>query len=1225
MKRYLLSVFLFLLGTTLYAQLYSGPAAGSVASGVLVNTSTFLESSMPVRHELQVHNKAVMQIDADYIPGLNKAGMKEQIYVTDPSTLGKEVTTGDNILIKSFPGQPQGNSIPPDPYLAVGPQHIMGLVNTTFGIWDKNGNKLKSIDINAWYASAFSGVSAFDPKVLYDQYAKRWVMVWLDQAASPARGNILISVSKDSSAIGEWYNYVFNAGLNGATASNTWTDYQGIGYDKDAIYVTGNQWDFATSNTFQYAKVRIIPKSALYAHTGGPVGYFDIWDIRYPQSLTSKIFGVRPVRMVTEATNEYYLVQMNQNGANYVVVYKLKNVTTAPTMTGSVITMTSYAVAPNANQLGGGTPLIEGGGSGLRNEPIYRDGYLFVTHAIRNPSNASYSSLHYFSVDLTSNIISEDYALGASGYFYFYPSLATDKVGSSVLTFSRSGDNEYAGAFYVSRRMFDAGFSPAKAIAPGLGNYVKTFGGTRNRWGDYTGAWVDPSNDYDIWLLSEYAAGVNTWGTYIAQVRVTPYAGATLNSTPNLVQFAPVEVGNSSPLLNAGILNTGSIDIRIDSMKFNRSELKVLSIPTLPITVQSFDSLNFKVQFKPTAYETVKDTLQIYTDQGTFKVVPVQAKGYTITPAPATTLFAVSNDGKVISINKNTASATSVGLSGYSSLGGLTVHPKTKNLYAVRTNEQSQTEILRVSATTGEAFVHATVALNGVSSIAFDTTGLLYIAMKTGVMYSFNTVTKELLYADSVKSQLSAIAVNQLTNQMYGAVLKIIGAGKDKIFKINVATGDTTNVGNTGFAILTNSMVFDETGALYGTKGANGSPSDLISISTQTGVGALIGTTATNNLIGLAYSTSVFTPPADSCKNISLSSAWNMVAVPLHPTNTSTTALFPLATSQVYGFSNGYTAQTNVTTGKGYWVRYPSAATLPVCGTTATGSIDITAGWNMIGVYGAAVAVSGLTTTPSGILNSSFFGFNNGYVQATSLESGKGYWIRAAQSGVLNLPVVVAKSGVEFVQQIEKNWTKIIVTDKIGQQVILYAADRAVANASGFVLPPVPPVGIFDARFASQSLVENVGDAAKIISFSSAIYPVEIRVEGKDLVIRDVATGKLVNSTVKSGSSMVITNENVSSVEVSSIAKPIAYELQQNYPNPFNPSTLIRFSIPENIRVRLTIYNQLGEQVAELVNGEMESGYHQITWNASNMSTGVYFCELKTEKFNSVKKLLLMK
>jgi uncharacterized protein (TIGR02145 family) len=88
---------------------------------------------------------------------------------------------------------------------------------------------------------------------------------------------------------------------------------------------------------------------------------------------------------------------------------------------------------------------------------------------------------------------------------------------------------------------------------------------------------------------------------------------------------------------------------------------------------------------------------------------------------------------------------------------------------------------------------------------------------------------------------------------------------------------------------------------------------------------------------------------------------------------------------------------------------------------------------------------------------------------------------------------------------------------------------------------------------------------------------------------------------------------------------PKSINLLQNFPNPFNPSTTISFTLPERTRVVLSIYNEIGENVAELFNGEKAAGYHSIEWNASKFVSGIYFYELKTEKFTSVKKLILMK
>lgn len=86
------------------------------------------------------------------------------------------------------------------------------------------------------------------------------------------------------------------------------------------------------------------------------------------------------------------------------------------------------------------------------------------------------------------------------------------------------------------------------------------------------------------------------------------------------------------------------------------------------------------------------------------------------------------------------------------------------------------------------------------------------------------------------------------------------------------------------------------------------------------------------------------------------------------------------------------------------------------------------------------------------------------------------------------------------------------------------------------------------------------------------------------------------------------------------------YRLAQNYPNPFNPNTIIELSIPEDVNnVQLSIYNALGEKVAELINTGLVAGNYSYQWNAENEATGIYFYELKTDNVVLVKKMLLMK
>ena len=85
------------------------------------------------------------------------------------------------------------------------------------------------------------------------------------------------------------------------------------------------------------------------------------------------------------------------------------------------------------------------------------------------------------------------------------------------------------------------------------------------------------------------------------------------------------------------------------------------------------------------------------------------------------------------------------------------------------------------------------------------------------------------------------------------------------------------------------------------------------------------------------------------------------------------------------------------------------------------------------------------------------------------------------------------------------------------------------------------------------------------------------------------------------------------------------FKLMHNYPNPFNPITTIKFILPYSDNVELNIYNILGEKIITLINSYYNEGEHQVNWDASKFTSGVYFYKLKTSHYTDIKKLLLLK
>lgn len=139
------------------------------------------------------------------------------------------------------------------------------------------------------------------------------------------------------------------------------------------------------------------------------------------------------------------------------------------------------------------------------------------------------------------------------------------------------------------------------------------------------------------------------------------------------------------------------------------------------------------------------------------------------------------------------------------------------------------------------------------------------------------------------------------------------------------------------------------------------------------------------------------------------------------------------------------------------------------------------------------------------------------------------------------------------------------------------------------------------------------------ISSSGDLYAINFAVSG------GCPSGWVVSSTGK-----VYSMQAVTGVKTINNKIPGSYSLEQNYPNPFNPSTKIKFSLPLPSKggandVRLKVYDILGREVAIIVNEELKPGTYEVEWNASNLSSGIYYYTLQTESFSQTRKMILLR
>jgi len=427
-------------------------------------------------------------------------------------------------------GQPDGFlHRPPDPHIAVGLDHVVVMVNSEFAIYTKAGVFVSETSFSAWWSNVYVGSIPFDPRIAYDHYANRWLMVTLVRDAEP-NSWYLLSVSQTSNPTGLWWNWKLNGGLSYG-GSNTWADYPDLGFDGiaagagGAIYITSNQ--FTWPGAFQTAMLNILPKNALYAGAG--FVYWRAWGRLNADG--TQAFTLRTAHTFGNPGGEF-LVNTDWANDDYISLWMV-HPTFPPIAVDWVLQATvpigAYTLPPNAKQLGGPAELdtID---NRLYNA-MYRNGHVYTAFTEAwdwgTPANVE-AAIRYVKINTVLNVPDLDVRYGADNYYYWFPAIYTDMSDNIVFVFARSSTTEYAGIRYTGRMTIDAA-TQASALLKAGETYI-----TGYRWGDYFGIARDPApcSQSKLWIYGEWAkdcAGVSSvwdWGTWIGQVSFWP-AGHT--------------------------------------------------------------------------------------------------------------------------------------------------------------------------------------------------------------------------------------------------------------------------------------------------------------------------------------------------------------------------------------------------------------------------------------------------------------------------------------------------------------------------------------------------------------------------------------------------------------------------------------------------------------------------------------------------------------------------
>ncbi len=441
----------------------------------------------------------------------------------------------------SFDGITQPSALrPADTDAAFGLRYMVQVVNASYAVYDKCGREI----FTRTFASLIGGGAGdlFDPRVIYDPYNGRWVMLVLrrDDANKVATVTVIVSAT-DNPSTDTWWYYDFNM-TTGADPNQTWSDYYELGYSANALYASGNQFRFS-DDAYRGGQILILKKSEAYAHQA-----VSFWKkFLANNDSESDVFSMHCAEMMsTPATYDMVFVSTNRLGGTDLHVRKLADPFGAQTISLGTVDIADFSTAPTAEQPANDD--LTSFDARPMNLMVAKDSQTNQMHAWTGfmvahrwsgdaTDRMAIRAVNFDPGNLATKRLDEDW--GASGRDYMFPHFVANYRGQAVLGFGRSGP--------VAPNYPETRYSTVEGMVLQLSDRIYPGNPTisytdDDRWGDYFGGsldWADyaygtTSNVQKIWINGMYANAEDVWDTGSGAVGIDATLGTmtVTNSSP---------------------------------------------------------------------------------------------------------------------------------------------------------------------------------------------------------------------------------------------------------------------------------------------------------------------------------------------------------------------------------------------------------------------------------------------------------------------------------------------------------------------------------------------------------------------------------------------------------------------------------------------------------------------------------------------------------------------
>jgi len=406
---------------------------------------------------------------------------------------------------------------PPDPHLAVGQNHIVAVVNSSLAYYTKTGTPLFEQDFDTFFNSLYTQNQdkfIFDPKVIYDRQANRFVVLAIDQSSAQERSRVLVGVSDDGNPTGNWFLYAIDVK---ATISGTpcWGDYPGFGYNKDGYGIALNMFSF--TDAFRGVQIVTIRKSSVLSGGAAVVTKF--------VNTAGDSFTLQVAETFDNATSKLYLTNAASTAA--IKIWTLDNLAGTPAApTTQNVTVPSSVFPPGFSAPSAGDRQLDELDGRLINT-VFRGGKLLTTHAVKATTD-SRNRIRWYEFSqpeggsATLDQSGEVKEPTSQDNHFHCGAITKNAAGDIGIVFTRSGTNIAADIMRTARKSTDpAGFMGTPVLVQSSFGSTYGFSGV-NRWGDYAAITVDPVDDTKFWAIHMNGGNGTTWKTEVFSFVLTP-------------------------------------------------------------------------------------------------------------------------------------------------------------------------------------------------------------------------------------------------------------------------------------------------------------------------------------------------------------------------------------------------------------------------------------------------------------------------------------------------------------------------------------------------------------------------------------------------------------------------------------------------------------------------------------------------------------------------------